>query len=189
MKSLLSLALILLSLNLSQQPALAQTQTRAQAQTQTQSQTQTVEIFALPDEKLALLPSDGVFGALKYSQSTWVASFVPGLGQIMLDEPVRGGLFMGGFVLAFPVGFGLGYGIGSLLPAPQPDPRGGLLSGLNLAAPGMGILCAMLVPIGVYIWNLMDAYALNFKKNEEAQARLQVQLDASGNLSWQLSKF
>lgn len=186
MKSLLSLGLMLLSLNLSQ-PVLAQTQ--AQTQAQTPSQTQTAEIFALPDAKLALLPPDGIFGALKYSQSTWVGSFVPGLGQIMLDEPVRGGLFMGGFVLAFPVGFGLGYGIGSLLPAPQPDPRGGLLSGLNLAPTGMAILCTMIVPLGIYIWNLMDAYALNFKKNEEAQSSLQLQIDASGKLSWQISRF
>jgi hypothetical protein len=126
---------------------------------------------------------------VKYPDSVWVTSFVPGLGQILLDEPLRGWLFIGGVVLAFPVGGGAGYLFGSALPPPPPDPNGGILSGLNLQPLGFAVWGGMLLPLAVYVWNLIDAYQLNIDKNKALERAQSLSLGPEGQLIWKVSAF
>lgn len=145
--------------------------------------------FQLDTKSLALSSEFASLPEHEYPESSWVGSFLPGIGQIILDEPVRGGLFMGGFLLAFPVGFGSGYLIGGALPPPPRSNNGSLLDGLNLNASAGGILGAMLLPLGVYIWNVMDAYDLNVQKNKAIRQKRTLSLAADGSIHWTISQF
>ncbi len=130
------------------------------------------ESFAATLDELVRLP---------YSENAWMGSFIPGLGQMSMGEPLRGGLFMGGFVAAIPAGFGLG---SVLLPGlwPAPQSNGTFLSGLDLRSINAGILGALALAGGVYIWNLADAYALNIEKNSQPNQR--VGFSPDGQLTW-----
>ncbi|MGE3728592.1 MAG: hypothetical protein AB7I41_23785 [Candidatus Sericytochromatia bacterium] len=146
------------------------------------------EVFHLePIDPFATENKDPVI--VKYPDSVWVTSFVPGLGQILLDEPLRGWLFIGGFVLAFPVGAGAGALVGNALPPPIPDPNGGLLSGLNLNGPVFAVFGGMILPLAVYIWNLIDAYQLNIDKNKALLRAQSLSLAPDGQLIWKVSAF
>jgi len=150
--------------------------------------TSAAEVFHLePTDPFATENKDPVI--VKYPDSVWVTSFVPGLGQILLDEPLRGWLFIGGFVLAFPVGAGAGALVGNALPPPIPDPNGGLLSGLNLNGPVFAVFGGMILPLAVYIWNLIDAYQLNIDKNKALLRAQSLSLGSDGQLIWKVSAF
>ncbi len=136
------------------------------------------EVFVLSQEKDPFASENRVPLQLRYAESTWLGAVVPGLGHFLLDEPLRGGLFMGGFVLAFPAGGMLGIGISQLYPSR------GFLSGLTEA-----LIFAMLCAGGVYIWNFIDARQLNIEKNQVFGAQSSLYMGPQGTLTWQISAF
>ncbi|MGE3728591.1 MAG: hypothetical protein AB7I41_23780 [Candidatus Sericytochromatia bacterium] len=116
---------------------------------------------------------------VQYSESTWLGSLVPGFGQLLLDEPLRGLLFLGGFLASVPVSFLLGMGISNFT-----TPNATFLKGMNESIFVMWVL----VP-GMYIWNLADAYGLNIEKNKAAARSQSLSLGADGQLIWKVSVF
>jgi hypothetical protein len=95
---------------------------------------------------------------------------VPGLGHFLLDEPLRGVLFMGGFVLAVPAGGMLGIGISQLYPSR------GFLSGLTEA-----VIFALICTGGVYVWNFIDARQINLEKNQAFGAQSSLYMGPQGD--------
>lgn len=94
-----------------------------------------------------------------YPDNLWLASIVPGLGQGLLGEPGRGWLFAGGMLAAIPVGGYLGYALGPAL-LPNSPPRPGEWD-VDLRDVSGAVLGALALGLGVYLYNLADAYSLN----------------------------
>lgn len=150
---------------------------KAEVQLESQTAYQTEVFRAEPVDPFASENKNSVI--VRYPDSLWVASFLPGFGQILMDEPGRGLLFIGGFVASVPVALYLGSAIGKSL-----NPNPGFLTGLNEA-----LIALMILTPGVYIWNLVDAYNLNHEKNEAAFRHSSVYLGPQGQLTWQVSAF
>jgi hypothetical protein len=127
---------------------------------------------------------------VKYPDSVWVTSFVPGLGQNFIGRtPERLAIYWGGWFWLSPLAVGAGYLFGSALPPPVPDPNGGFLSGLNLQPLGFAVWGGMLLPLAVYVWNLIDAYQLNIDKNKALERAQSLSLGPEGQLIWKVSAF
>lgn len=135
-------------------------------------------VFGLSQDKDPFASENRDSQPLRYAESTWLGAVIPGVGHFLLDEPVRGLLFMGGFVVAVPAGGMLGLGISQLYPSR------GFLSGLTEA-----LIFAVLCTGGVYVWNLIDARQINIEKNQAFAAQSSLYLGPQGQLTWQIAAF
>lgn len=120
--------------------------TMAKQQTEVIALAENPQLAAL-NQDVQLLGATG-FGGIKIEPWFWVLSIIPGLGQFMMGDVVRGILFFLGGAIVSIVWTILGLTIGAAVPQVW-----GVLS-----------LLLPLVLLGVWIWNLVDAYFMNKAK-------------------------
>lgn len=120
--------------------------TMAQQQTEVIALAENPQLAAL-NQDVQLLGATG-FGGIKIEPWFWVLSIIPGLGQFMMGDVVRGILFFLGGAIVSVVWTILSLTIGTAIPQVW-----GVLS-----------LLLPLVLLGVWIWNLVDAYFMNKAK-------------------------
>ena len=129
----------------------------AVANAETNLPAQQTEIIALAEnpqmaalnEDLQLLGATG-FGGIKIEPWFWILSIIPGLGQFLMGDVVRGVLFF----LA-PTILTIAYvALGTIFAT-------------NTATAGIWGIVGLLLPLislGIWIWNLVDAYFMNQAK-------------------------
>jgi hypothetical protein len=137
------------------------------------------EIYSLASVDL-LASENNAPVLVQYSDFTWVGSFVPGLGQMLLDEPLRGWLFVGGFLLALPVG-GAAAAQGYRVLASD-------YSSSSLQSLVFGVVSGLLLTIAAYACNLVDAYGLNIEK-KQGSGTSSTSLGPQGQLTWKITSF
>ncbi len=84
------------------------------------------------------------------AEGTWLVSLlIPGGGQILMGKPERGMLFLSGMVLSLGGMFFF-------------KSNGGSVQNMI-----NGLLASALLGLGVYFWNVLDAYAMNDAINKQ----------------------
>lgn len=111
----------------------------------------------------------------------WTMSFLlPGLSQMMMDEPVHGLVFFIGFVATAAL---IPVALGSILVQNQPAAQPGQAAAPNPTVSAASSLATIfgVATVGFYLANLLDAYYLNQDKikTEHAKTALQPNLDTA----------
>lgn len=128
----------------------------------------TSSVFSVADEQTQRWVSEPVGTVPFCADACWSASFIlPGSGQLFLGESLRGWGFMAGTLVAPWVSAVLAMALLEALA--RPDWSGPALQ----ASRSFFVWAAFLVALGIYVWNIFDAYSLQEEKIRQWRWTLQ----------------
>ncbi len=129
--------------------------------------------MALLNDNLPVAAATG-FGGMKIESWFWILSVIPGLGQFMMGDMWRGILFFIAPILLSVV-WSI---IAGILVAGAISGGAAGVTGFAAIAPTIGLI-VYLASLGIWIWNLVDAYFMNQTKmaSIEDQQKMAAELE------------
>ena len=129
--------------------------------------------MALLNDNLPVAAATG-FGGMKIESWFWILSVIPGLGQFMMGDMWRGILFFIAPILLSVV-WSI---IAGILVAGAISGGAAGVTGFAAIAPTIGLI-VYLASLGLWIWNLVDAYFMNQTKmaSIEDQQKMAAELE------------
>lgn len=129
--------------------------------------------MALLNDNISVAAATG-FGGMKIESWFWILSVIPGLGQFMMGDMWRGILFFIAPILLSVV-WSI---IAGILVAGAISGGAAGVTGFAAIAPTIGLI-VYLASLGLWIWNLVDAYFMNQTKmaSIEDQQKMAAELE------------